>query len=282
MESLDNNDLGGDVAAGLRKVLNTHGYGFHYSVLQRARELAEQERSYWVFEAAEFPVRAGSFDTRIDFLLKRRHEAHYLAAECKRANPATANWCFVRAPLVARDRSLRSVTTETMIYFPQIGVHSGGDQLSWSDDVFHLAFELRTGEKGNSGGSSRTQVEEAAGQVLKGVNGLVEFFARHLGLLKANQKTPIIPVIFTTAQLWASDTDLSMAELQSGNLSPEAVRAERKDWLWFQYHQSPSLKHARPSISQVNSISDAFESEFARAIAIVSPSGIDNFLMRDW
>lgn len=54
---------------GLRKVLNTHGYGFQYAVLRKAFWLCASTKSKWVFEAAEFPVTVGGFDTRIDFIL---------------------------------------------------------------------------------------------------------------------------------------------------------------------------------------------------------------------
>jgi len=38
------------------KLLNTHGYAFHYAVLRKAAELCEKRRSAWTFIAAEYPV----------------------------------------------------------------------------------------------------------------------------------------------------------------------------------------------------------------------------------
>ncbi|MFZ1804688.1 MAG: hypothetical protein WAU05_12245, partial [Nitrospira sp.] len=82
----------------VRKVLGSHGYGFQYAVLRRAEELAAERRSKWVFEAAEFPVGTAESPTHIDFILRNAHSTVYLVGECKRANPAHANWCFLKAP----------------------------------------------------------------------------------------------------------------------------------------------------------------------------------------
>jgi hypothetical protein len=277
------NDVTKNIVVGekLRGQLNRHGHSFHYAVLQRAEDLANDTRSHWVFEASEFPVRVGGFDTRIDFILRRRGGSHYLVAECKRANPATANWCFVRAPLVSRNVSGNSVIVETSVHTGDRHLWSGGRRLC-SSDIYHLGFEVKTGEKGDEGGPARTQIEEAAGQVLKGVNGFVEFLSQHSTLLTENTDTPIIPVIFTTANLWVSDVRLNEAELSTGNLPTESVKTRSKDWLWYQYHLSPGLRHSQFGLDRSSSISDALTHEFARCIAIVSPSGIDEFLREDW
>lgn len=60
----------GDVDTGLRKTLNRHGYGFHYSTLKRAAELREDRKSQWVFQVSELAVQVRETDTRIDFVLQ--------------------------------------------------------------------------------------------------------------------------------------------------------------------------------------------------------------------
>ena len=90
------------VGAGLRKAINSGGFGFQYAVLEMARFLNGARESSWVPQAAEFPVTARQKNTHIDFVLREYstfdHVDAYLVAECKRENPATARWCFVRAP----------------------------------------------------------------------------------------------------------------------------------------------------------------------------------------
>ena len=102
-----------NVETGFMKVLNLHGYGFHYSVLKLASELYANGSSKWFFEAAEFPVQVQGLGTRIDFVLQHVDSpSFYLLAECKRVNPALSNWCFARAPFVRRNRSEEAMFLE--------------------------------------------------------------------------------------------------------------------------------------------------------------------------
>jgi hypothetical protein len=82
---------------GFQNVLNSHGYGFQYSVLKEVARLAYEVRSAsWIPKVPEFPVEVQGHDTRIDFILKHARLPFYLVAECKRANPSLANWCFAK------------------------------------------------------------------------------------------------------------------------------------------------------------------------------------------
>ena len=78
----------------LQKRLDQHGYGFQYALIRHLREKGLS----WYLQATEFPVEVGEKHTRIDFVLKYGSRNVYLVAECKRANPALSNWCFIRAP----------------------------------------------------------------------------------------------------------------------------------------------------------------------------------------
>jgi len=96
----------GQVRNSFQKALNRHGYGFQFSVLKIAENLAKKvdrhERSRWNFLFSEVPVEVQGSGTRIDFILSRSRSDlspfFYLICECKRANPKLSNWCFVRAP----------------------------------------------------------------------------------------------------------------------------------------------------------------------------------------
>ena len=65
-----------------RRVLNTHGYSFQYSVLRRVDQLLNNGKSAWKFKGSEFPVVAGSQPIHIDFVLEQfwgnRQTALYL------------------------------------------------------------------------------------------------------------------------------------------------------------------------------------------------------------
>jgi hypothetical protein len=88
-------------------------------------------------------------------------------------------------------------------------------------------------------------------------------------------------VIFTTAELWVTDTDLSQAKLTTGTLGPEAVTAHRVDYLWFTHNRSPDLRHDLGWDRTTEDLSMEMRREFARSMAIVSPGGIEGFLTRE-
>jgi hypothetical protein len=83
----------------LQKVLDSHGYGFQYAVVEKIKEIYDMQR-LWLFEVAEFPVATRGHETRIDFVIKPSDALFYLIAECKRVNPSFSDWCFIRAPYV--------------------------------------------------------------------------------------------------------------------------------------------------------------------------------------
>lgn len=87
-----------------------------------------------------------------------------------------------------------------------------------------------------------------------------------------------LPVVFTTARLWASNVDLSSADLENGIFDLDSVDVEEKKWLFYHYHQSPSLKHSVPATIDNKSLKDVLYREYVRTIAIVSVSGIEEFL----
>lgn len=109
---------------------------------------------------SEFPVESEK-GTRVDFVLERKASNSYkrlfLVAECKRANPATANWCFVKSPYPHRNiwgsteyvhlecvkkmlgaNTLRGVSVR--------GVKANADQQAYHSDVKLDEAELATGK----------------------------------------------------------------------------------------------------------------------------------------
>ncbi|MEZ4607771.1 MAG: hypothetical protein R2865_13500 [Deinococcales bacterium] len=96
-------------------------------------------------------------------------------------------------------------------------------------------------------------------------------------------KTPVIliPVIFTTANLWVSDADLTKADIETGNLdfSKYQHSFERVDWVYYQYQLSPGIKHTvSSSNTKVNSLDEILIQDYLRTVVIVGPGGIDKFL----
>jgi hypothetical protein len=208
------------VARELREAINRHGHAFQNAVLSRAEALFHDRRSNakWVFDCVEVPVEVRGHSTRIDFLLHQTSwdgagATRFLAAECKRANPALSNWCFARARYLRRNlEDDRSPIIEHVRY-------DGGNFLSepkafsHGREVYALGYEVRADKKGD-GPPGRGAIEEACGQVLRGVNGLVQLLRAAPHLLYVNHPVPIIPVVFTTANLWTTTVDLGSADLE--------------------------------------------------------------------
>lgn len=223
-----------------------------------------------------------------------------LVGECKRANPALSNWIFTRAPFVRRGGVRKEMLVENIVRSGQELV-SCMNRLVESHRIFHLAFPVKqdrgnpaqanTGKKkdGNKkgdhpAGSTREVIEEAATQVTRGVNGLIECIAKNRHPFPERFAVEVIPVIFTTARLLVSDVDLSTTDLIRGEID---IQEELRDepWLWFQYHVSPGLKHSVGPIGPYIagntpqfSLGNLLEEEYTRSIAIVSAGGIEEFL----
>lgn len=274
---------------GLAHQLNIHGYGFQYSVLKTAQDFFEKGISPWIFEVTEFPVEINGVSTHIDFILRNNNEPFFVVAECKRADPAVSNWCFVKTPYVSRTAGER----ERIVREVLISRKASGDpptvNLDWimrSDNIYRLAFEVKSGEKGE-GKFGRGQINDALTQVLRGTNGLFKFFASKLqktkqlpfgGYPEESTYAAFLPVIITTAKLWVTDTNLSDADILTGNIELPSDNLEERDWLFYHYSQTPDISHHLRDFSKINELSDALYYEYTRTIPIVSASGLQSFL----
>ena len=290
------------VARALRALLDRHGYSFQYAVIKRAHELFGARKSPWRMEVVEYPVEVRGTPIHIDFILHNADPTCLLIAECKRANPAFSDWCFAKAPYPNR---LRKVIRES-ITRPRtsaaVVVSADPDAIIYradSERIYELALEVRSragsdpgsdrikGDPGNGKGTLTKAVE----QVIRGMNGLIEHLSTRLQLLldllggADNLGKPLvfIPVVFTTARLWTTDADISLADIQDGVLKERALRASEVPWLYYQYHQSPGIKHALPITSTRpergdTTLQQVLNTEYARTVAIVGPTGIDPFL----
>lgn len=279
-EHADNSE---QISAKLRKMLNAHGHGFHYAVMRRTHELTNARESTWVFDGVEFPVVGGGETTHIDFILRRRSGGVYVVSECKRADPAKARWCFAQAPYTWRNPMAEEVIFEQLhvtererriIHKPKFAYTTRG--------IYHLGFEMRTGEQGDGSGHGGQAINQAVTQVLRGTSGLINHLSDFAGRRWSEGRSDtFIPAIFTTAQIWKTDADLGSAELATGNLSPDAVKAQKADWIWFMHNRSPKLQPSVGSEESDDDLSANLRRDYARTIAIVSPDGIDDFLRTD-
>lgn len=257
--------------------LNRHGHAFHGAVWSKISDLHWSEGLPFVVEAGEFPVEVQGVSTRIDLVLRRRPDHFYIVCECKRVNPALANWCFVKMPF-----PLDAITDGYDVVIETIrrdisAVHVEGMRTFPTKDAFHVGFEVKTQVRGDSAGPRNT-IEEAATQVSRAANGFANFFLRRPKDIPLRETVRIVPMIITTADLWVSDLDVRVTDLSSGEIRHADHKLRRVDHLWFQYHVSPTLKHARWAVRHDKYLDYVLEREFLRSIAVVNPRGLDRFL----
>jgi hypothetical protein len=148
--------------------------------------------------------------------------------------------------------------------------------------VMHRGWESKSNEKGDARGA-KDAIENGVGQVLTGINGLVQAIAEKKYLAGEHGNRVLFPVIFTTARLWVADADLSNADILKGEIGQSDVHWNNVPYLFYQYHLSRGIKHSLKRFavtdeSLIGGLSYSLLSEFIRTVAIVSASGIETFL----
>jgi hypothetical protein len=267
-----------------RGVLNYHGHPFQHAVTRIAEELRANKQTGWALEFTEFPVNVRGKETHIDLVLRQedpdlRDTLTYMVGECKRTNPALSTWCFVRAPYTRANSSNMTLFVQNLRR-ENGGSYPGVSTLA-SDKIYNLGFVVKTkvpGDDKSDGG--RNVIQEAAGQVCLGLNGMLEFFAdlEQRQPTKRKTRTQFLPVVFTTARVLTSEVDLGSANIRDGKLPTDSVTTTERPWIWLNYPVSRSLKHSRQPESSSLKLGDIYDKEYLRSIAIVSATEIEEFL----
>jgi hypothetical protein len=266
-------------AKAFEAALNRHGYALQYAVTQSAKELARFEWSNWFPFVPEFPVRVQGADTRIDLIFRHRRKPSYLVVETKRANPALAYWCFAKSGFdgelawpVIYSEVLRKVGGQ---FFTEVQHGRAVDE-----GIYDVAVEAPTGAKGDDRGSRSGAIEDAVGQVCRGLNGLIEYFRLYGHVDK--EPVEFFPVVVTTAELLTTARPLTESDLSTGKMALGG-EVQSRPWVFFRYPQSPGLKHSVPvSEADTSRLDTALKVIFSRIVAIVQADKVEDYLSRDW
>lgn len=269
--------------------VNRSGHGFHYAVVRRLGELSlqlRQQRSDWLWDRpiSEFPVVIGTDIMHVDFIVSGRSRwtrptPIYLVAECKRPDPKFSQWCFVRAPFAEEE-----IVFDRLIFRPPSDLRSEPvmSRPQQKNGLYHIGYVTKGKASGESGPSGGGAINDATAQVLRGVSGLINhLFAPAGDGGDGNRHFAFLPVIFTTAEIWVTELDISSADLNTGNV-PD-FEPEKKDWIWFNHNRSSRLRHGlKSSGTKTDNLADALKAEFTRSVAIVGVEGIDSFLSQNF
>ena len=276
-----------DLRESFESGLNCHGYSFQYRIAREIETLGTKRKTRWKLLNLEVPVVVNNQATKIDLLLidtAERGKCFIALAECKRVNPAFGTWCFVKAPYAFPEWAGTQVIAEWAVNLRDTDkdVVSGGFGTVRSGRIYSVGFTLKTDKQGDRSpvGDDKDAIENACFQVCKGMNGFVEALATDQRLrnnIGEANSIVFLPIIFTTADLYTSDTDLRDADLETGNVKIES--AEPVDWLIYQYPISSNIKHSveRGTLSD-DGFNEVLARDFVRSIAIVNSSGIQKFL----
>jgi len=148
------------------------------------------------------------------------------------------------------------------------------------DAIYDVAVEASTGEKGDERGSRSGAIEDAVGQVCRGLNGLIEYF-RLYGHVD-EEPLEFFPVVVTTAELLTTGKPLTESDLSIGKVALGG-EVHSQSWVFFRYPQSPGLKHSVPvSAADTSGLDKALKVIFSRIVAIVQADKVEDYLRRDW
>jgi len=131
----------------------------------------------------------------------------------------------------------------------------------------------------------KDSVNESVTQVLRGVSGFINYITsgRQNGIeIKKDRKQIIIPVVFTTAQLLITDADIATADLVTGKLPENQIKAKKTDWIWYNYNRSTEITHGLQMVGTASQGYSNLFREFTRTVAIVGPDGLDSFIRHNF
>jgi hypothetical protein len=270
-------DLTEGASADFLAAINRHGYAFQQAVAENVSQMAGAQRTRWHVESNEFPVSTGDSVAHIDLILRAGQSNTYRVGECKRVDPALGRWCFARSK-VWGTLGINYVVLEQLAPHASSKLDSSPFVFPWSREPFSIAVETRTKGQGDGVGGSRDAIDRAVTQVLRGVNGLANHFYRKDWASLSGTRFRFVPAVFTTADLWVSESDLRKTDLASGTFPSAGFSATPADWLWFNYNLSPALRHNVPNSGNPETMIDFLIAESTRSVAIVSMRGMETFL----
>jgi hypothetical protein len=145
-------------------------------------------------------------------------------------------------------------------------------------ETYGIAIELKSLREGDKNGTGRGAIEEAAAQVIRGLNGLVNKLAMSQSMFGEQKLAVFLPVVFTTAKLWVCDARLEQADLLTGNIDISSSTLRPAPWVAFHYPVSPGLKHSVAPKNAEQLLWESYVSEHLRTICVVGDDAIEEFL----
>lgn len=267
--------------------LSLLGFAFQFRVAAEIEQMrAKKLMDPWQLVGTEVPVALGALHTRIDLVLEKKAApdwTRFVAIECKRVNPKFGRWCFAKSPYPYPEYAAGQLAVE--------GVRLGsGDHVEietrggdYSQQCYHVGFALKMKDaRGDASPVANDQdaIEAACGQVCLGASGLTRALLDrgYMGASGGCRGFFVLPMIVTTATLYATNVSLADADLATGAIDMDENAVQELPWLVYQYMQSPSRVisdgriHERPDEILGHVAGDAL-----RSVAVVNACHMDKF-----
>lgn len=228
----------------LFNALNEQGYLFQ-EACEHALKKSEKVTG-WEVRASEYPISLEGQDTKVDIVLRSKTQSSpelYALVECKRADPEYIYWLFgthgqfgdalcsalgLECRETRSDRPYQANRLLEELHFKFVT----DDAINW------LEARRSSGRRA----STPQNIENAFGQVLKGVGGFAQEQLDQRSKSRAVFKTFFVPVVVTTASLYVAsykpeDIDLSTGRIGKDKVvfDPQGRSAEEEPWVLVDY-----------------------------------------------
>lgn len=274
----------------LFNALNEQGYLFQGACEQ---VLKDKERATgWEVIASEYPVSLQGQDTRVDIVLRSKITSSpelYALVECKRADPSYSYWLFGAPGLPFGDalcsafglecrqtRSDHPYQASRLVTRLHLKVITYGAE-SW--------LEVKRGSARRT--STLQNIENAFGQVLKGVGGFAQEQLDQRYKSRDVFQTFFVPVVVTTASLYVAYYETRDVDLSTGKISKDRVHfgaqgqaAEEVEWVLVDYGVGESI-FPKPIPEAYHGVNPAeLQKHKVRSIFVVNSNSVVSFFSK--
>ena len=274
----------------LFNALNEQGYLFQGACEQVLKD--KESVTGWEVIASEYPVSILGQDTRVDIVLRSRITSTpelYTLVECKRADRSYSHWLFGAPGLpfgaalfsalgleCRQTRSAHPYQANRLVTRLHFNVITYGAE-SW--------LEVKRGSDRRT--STPQNIENAFGQVLKGVGG---FAQEQLGQRYKSRdvfQTFFVPVVVTTASLYVAYYETRDVDLSTSKISKDKVHfgahgqtAEDVEWVLVDYGVGESIS-PKPIPEAYHGFNPAeLQKHKVRSIFVVNSNSLVSFFSK--
>jgi hypothetical protein len=231
----------------LLNALNEQGYLFREICEHTLRD--SENTTGWEVKASEYPVSLTGQDTKVDIVLRAKRQIPpelYALVECKRADPSYIYWLFgaSRPPYggalcstlgfeCRQTRSDSPYQANRLVPQLEFRIDTNGVE-SW--------LEVNARKTSDRRASTPQNIENAFGQVLKGIGGFAQEQLAQRTKSRELFETFFVPVVVTTAELYVAyykikDIDLGTGKISRGKVlfGSEEEPAMEEPWVLLDY-----------------------------------------------